>query len=316
MTGHVTREGIGAAAERIAGHVRATPVIELPRGSLGGDWIPVLKLEFLQISGSFKARGAFNAILSARVGPAGVAAASGGNHGAAVACAAGRLGHPARIFVPDIAAPAKIAAIRRWGAEVVIAGSRFEEAQAACDAHVAATGALRVHPFGAAPTILGQGTLFREWDGQARPLDTVLVAVGGGGLVSGAAVWWDGSGPRIVGVEPEGAPTLHAALAAGGPVDVAVGSIAADSLGARNVGDLVFGLCRNRVAHVALVPDAAIAEAQRRLWSDLRIAVEPGGATALAAALAGKTDPRPGERVGVLVCGANVDLGRLAQLAE
>ncbi|MFN0115385.1 MAG: serine/threonine dehydratase [Paracoccaceae bacterium] len=307
----VTREGVETAAGRIAQHVRVTPVIELAAGAFGGGWVPVLKLEFLQHAGSFKARGAFNAILTGPVGAAGVAAASGGNHGAAVAAAARRLGHPARIFVPTIASPAKIAAIRRFGAEVTIIGDRFDDAQAACDEHVGRTGALRIHPFGAAPTIEGQGTLFREWEGQAR-LDNVVIAVGGGGLISGAAAWWGGGGPRVLGVEPEGAATLHAALAAGRPVDVPVNSVAADSLGARNVGDLVFGLCRGAVERVVLVSDDAIREAQRVLWREVRIAAEPGGAAALAALLSGAVTPLPGERVGVLVCGANVDLGALA----
>jgi threonine dehydratase len=308
----VTPHDIDAAAACIAGHVRETPILTLPQGALGGDWVPVFKLEFVQHAGSFKARGAFNNLLSRAVGGAGIAAASGGNHGAAVAYAAQALGHRATIFVPEISAPAKVAAIRRFGAEVVIGGARFDDAQAACDAFVAQTGALKVHPFSAAETIAGQGTLAREWQGQAQ-VDTALIAVGGGGLIAGAAAWW-GRQIRIVGVEPEGSRALHAALAAGGPVTVDVQSVAADSLGARNVGDLVYGVCKDAVDHVALVPDAAITDAQRWLWRELRIAAEPGGAAALAAVLAGVYRPARGERVGILLCGANVDLDRLAAL--
>ncbi len=311
----VARADIEAAAGRIADHVRRTPVMELARGSLGGDWVPVLKLEFLQHTGSFKPRGAFNAMLSAEVGPAGVAAVSGGNHGAAVAFAAARLGHPAAVFVPAYASQAKVDAIRRHGAAVHVCGDTFAEARAAYEAHVAETGALGIHPFSAAPTIAGQGTLFREWEAQAA-IDCAVIAVGGGGLIAGAAAWWGGGGPRILGVEPEGAPTLHAALAAGGPVDVTVGSVAADSLGAPNVGPLVHGLTAGRVDRVALVTDTAIGAAQALLWRDFRIASEPGGATALAALLSGAITPAPGERVGILLCGANVSLAGLSERAE
>ncbi len=308
----VTRADIEAAAARIRGHVRATPVLELPRGALGGNWIPVFKLEYLQHAGSFKPRGAFNNLLSRHVGPAGVAAASGGNHGAAVAYAAQVLGHKARIFVPEISAPAKVAAIRRFGADVVIGGARFDDAQAACDAFVAETGALKVHPFASEMTIAGQGTLAREWEGQVQ-VDTALIAAGGGGLIAGCASWW-GTSVRVVGVEPDGSTALHAALAAGGPVTVEVNSVAADSLGARNVGDVVYAHCKDAVDHVALVSDAAITAAQKWLWQELRIASEPGGAAALAAVMSGACQPKSGERVGILLCGANVDLERLGAL--
>ena len=308
----VTRADIESAAVRIAGHVRATPVLELPRGALGGDWVPVFKLEYLQHAGSFKPRGAFNNLLSRSVGPAGVAAASGGNHGAAVAYAARQLGHKARIFVPEISSPAKVAAIRRFGADVVIGGARFDDAQAACDAYVAETGVLKVHPFAALETIAGQGTVAREWEAQTQ-VDMVLIAVGGGGLIAGAAAWW-GKRVRVIGVEPEGSCALHAALAAGRPLTVEVNSVAADSLGARNVGDLIYEHCAGVVDHVALVPDAAITAAQKWLWQELRIAAEPGGAAALAGVLAGAYQPSAGERVGILLCGANVDLKLLAAL--
>lgn len=306
----ISRDTISAASQRIAAFVRKTPVIELPRGALGGNWVPILKLEFMQHAGSFKARGAFNNLLTRPIGPAGVAAASGGNHGAAVAYAAQVLGYRARIFVPEISAPAKVAAIRRFGAEVVIGGARYDDAQAACNAYVAETGALAVHPFAADETIAGQGSVAREWPGH---LDSVLVAVGGGGLISGIAQWWAGK-VKVVGVEPAGSCALHAALAAGGPVTVEVNSVAADSLGARNVGPLVYGLCKDRVDHVALVTDAAIIAAQKQLWQDFRMAVEPGGAAALAAVMSGVYVPRADERVGILLCGANVDLEKLSML--
>ncbi|MCX7328791.1 MAG: serine/threonine dehydratase [Hyphomicrobiales bacterium] len=313
-TSPVTQPMIEAAANLIEGHARQTPVLTLPRGALGGGWIPVFKLELVQHAGSFKARGAFNNLLSRTVPPAGVAAASGGNHGAAVAYAAMKLGHKARIFVPEISSPAKIATIRRFGAEVVIGGARYDDAQAACDADVAASGAMRVHPFAAPETMAGQGTLAREWDRQA-PVDSALIAVGGGGLIGGAASWWAGRPTRVIGVEPAGSRALHAALAAGGPVDVTVDSVAADSLGARNVGQLVFDVCRPHVDHVVLVPDEAITLAQKTLWQDFRIASEPGGAAAFAAILCGAYVPAPGERVGILLCGGNVDLAKLVEIA-
>jgi threonine dehydratase len=306
---------IQAARERIAPRIRHTPVLDLPPGELGHDGPVSLKLEFLQHAGSFKSRGAFNSLLSQPIPAAGVTAASGGNHGAAVAFAARELGVPARIFVPEIASAAKIALIRRCGAEIVIGGARYADAQAACDARAKASGALLIHPFSATATMAGQGTIGPEWDEQAPGLDTVLVAVGGGGLLGGLASWWAGSSTRVVGVEPEGSRALHAALEAGGPVDVEVNSVAADSLGARNVGELVYRTCRHSVDHVALVTDEAIREAQRGLWQDFRIAAEPGGAAALAALLSGAYRPKGGERVGVLLCGANIDARGLAEIA-
>jgi threonine dehydratase len=315
----VSPADIEAAAARIAGHVRITPVMEvageeLCHDAFGHDAPVSLKLEFLQHAGSFKPRGAFNTLLSLPVPAAGVAAASGGNHGAAVAYAAGKLGHRARIFVPEISSPAKIEAIRRFGAEVVVGGARYADALKACDAHVAKSGALSIHAYDAEATIAGQGTMLREWLKQTPDLDTVLIAAGGGGLIAGAAAFAQGR-VRVVGVEPEGSRALHAALEAGGPVDVEVSSVAADSLGARNVGARVHAIAAAHVDHVVPVPDSAILAAQAMLWRDFRIAAEPGGATALAALMSGAYRPRPGERVGVLLCGANVDLGKLAGAA-
>lgn len=310
----VGRADIDAAWARIAGHVRRTPVM---------DWTPPegprtdpvsLKLECLQHTGSFKPRGAFNNLLARTVPAGGVAAASGGNHGAAVAYAAARLGHRARIFVPTIASAPKVRKIRAAGAEVVVEGERYADALALCEAYQAETGAIGVHAYDAALTIAGQGTVAREWAEQAGDLDTLLVAVGGGGLIAGIAAWHAGTATRVVGVEPEGASALHAALAAGEPVDVSVESVAADSLGAKRCGVLVHAIAAATVDRVALVTDAAIEAAQALLWTDVQVATEPGGATALAALMSGAYVPAPGERVGVLVCGANVDLARLAAI--
>jgi threonine dehydratase/predicted RNase H-like nuclease len=310
----VPREMIEDAAARIAGRARVTPVMHLGPGAFGSAANISLKLECLQHAGSFKTRGAFNNLLSLPVPAAGVAAASGGNHGAAVAFAARERGVKATIFVPEISPAAKIEAIRRFGAEVVIGGAQYDDAQAACDRFVAETGALKIHPFAAKETIAGQGTLGREWQGQEPDLDTVLVAVGGGGLISGIAAWFAGSHVKVVGVEPAGSRALQAALEARAPVDVKVASVAADSLGARNVGPLVYEVCKDAVDHVVLVPDEAITDAQVTLWRDFRLAVEPGGAAALGALLSGAYKPTPGERLGVLVCGANVDLAKLSAL--
>ncbi len=310
----ISRAEIEAAHARIAPHIRRTPVWTLPK-AFGHDGPVSLKLEFLQHAGSFKTRGAFNTLLSKPVPAAGVAAASGGNHGAAVAFAARRLGVRARIFVPEISSPAKVAVIRSHGAEVVIGGARYADAQAACDLYVAETEALRIHPFDADATIAGQGTLGPEWEQDGSALDTVLVAVGGGGLISGVASWWAGR-VKVVGVEPQGSRALHAALQAGGPVDVEVDSVAADSLGARNTGALVHSICSRAVDHVALVADEAIRDAQALLWREHRMATEPGGAAALAALISGAYKPRSGERIGVLLCGANVELHRLAELVH
>lgn len=311
----VTPDDIRAAMPRIAGHLRRTPVLELPTGAFGTGTALSLKLEYLQHAGSFKSRGAFNNLLARPVPAAGVTAASGGNHGAAVANAARALGHRATIFVPEISPAAKVAKIREFGAEVVIGGRQYDDAQAACDRHAATSGAMKVHPFDAAETIAGQGTVALEWEEQAGRLDTVLVACGGGGLVAGVAAWFAGR-VRVVAVEPEHSCALAAALAAGRPVEVEVDSIAADSLGARRTGEAVFAICRAFVDRVVVVPDTAIREAQRRLWSEFRIASEAGGAAALAALLAGSYRPAPDERVGVLLCGANVDLPALSEVTR
>jgi threonine dehydratase len=304
----IGRDVIEAAAARIAGHVRVTPVI---RPSAWEDLTPAditLKLEQLQHTGSFKARGAFNRILSADAVPAGVIAASGGNHGLAVAHAARVLGHRAEIFVPEISNPVKIEALKAQGATVHVIGRDYAEAYEASETRRAETGALRVHAYDQPEVVAGQGTTGREFEAQAPDLDTVLVAVGGGGLIGGVAAWFDGR-VKVVGVEPATSRALHAALEAGSPVDVPVSGVAADSLGARRIGSIAFKIARTHVERVVLVDDADIIAARRLLWRDLRIVAEPGGAAATAALLSGRYVAAPGERVGVIVCGANCHPG-------
>jgi threonine dehydratase len=301
----VDRGSIGAVWEVIRPHVRVTPTLELSGADFGLAPFPLtLKLELLQHSGSFKARGAFANLLRRSVPEAGVVAASGGNHGAAVAYAAMRLGVPAKIFVPTVSSAAKVQRIREYGADLAIVGDRYAEALAASEAWADRTGALSVHAYDQTETLLGQGTLGMELGAQAPGLETVLVSVGGGGLIGGVAGWYAGR-VRVIGVEPELAPTLSEALKAGRPVDTPAGGIAADSLAPRRVGELMFPIAQAFVARVVLVSDQAIREAQRALWRAARIVAEPGGAAALAALLGGAYVPAPGERVGVVVSGGN-----------
>ena len=309
----VTTADIAAARDRIAGHIRRTPEMTVAGDEFGHDTPVSLKLELFQHAGSFKARGAFNNLLARPIPAAGVAAASGGNHGIAVAHAAASLGHAAHIFVPELAPQAKRARIRAAGGTLHVTGADYAATLAACEAHRAATGAAGVDAYRTAQTIAGQGTLAPEWAEQAPDLDTVLVAVGGGGLISGLAAGFAGR-LKVIGVEPRGAPTLHAALAAGRPVDVALDSVAADSLGATAVGPLNLAICAALVDHVVLVEDAAIVAALRHLWERFRIAAEPGAATALSALLSGAYRPAPGERLGILVCGGNIDPQHLAEI--
>ncbi len=305
MTTVIDRQGIEATYAVIKPCVRVTPVVEVSGADFGLSRFPlVLKLEQLQHSGSFKARGAFANLLLRDVPDAGVVAASGGNHGSAVAYAAMRLGVRAKIFVPTVSSPAKVERIREYGADLVVVGERYADALAASEAWGARSGAMPVHAFDQAETLLGQGTLGMELAGQATDLDTLLVAVGGGGLIGGIAAWYAGA-VRVVGVEPEAAPTLTRALAAGRPVDAEAGGVAADSLAPRRVGELMFPIARRHVDRVVLVPDAAIRQAQEALWRAARIVAEPGGAAAMAALLCGAYAPASGERTGVLVSGGN-----------
>jgi threonine dehydratase len=311
----VTPSDIRSAHARILGRIRRTPILETA-SAIAGAQLLSLKLECLQATGSFKTRGAFHNLLTRRAAEAGCATASGGNHGAAVAFAAQKLGIRARVFVPEIASPAKIAKIKAYGAEAVIGGASYAEAQERCDAYVSKSGALAIHPYDAVETIAGQGTVALEWEEDLErlglnKLDTVLVAVGGGGLISGVAAWFQGR-VKVFGVEPEGARALYAALEANEPIDVAVKSLAADSLGAKRVGKLNFEIAKKFISGVVLVKDTAIVESQRRLWGDLSVIAEPGGAAAFAAIASGAYRPERHERVGVLVCGANADLATFA----
>jgi threonine dehydratase len=301
----VTRAAIESTFAVIAPHVRVTPTLQLSGADVGlPPFRLTLKLEHLQHAGSFKTRGAFANLLLRDVPAAGVVAASGGNHGAAVAYAAMRLGVQARIFVPTVSSPAKIARIREYGAELVVGGDRYADALAASEAHVAQSGAMPIHAYDQRETLLGQGSVALELARQAPDVDTVLVAVGGGGLIGGIAAWY-ASDVRVIGVEPVHAPTLTAALAAGHPVDAEAGSVAADSLAPRQVGQLMFPIAQAHVAKVVLVSDAAILAAQQALWSVARLAVEPGGAAAIAAVLCGAYVPSPDEHVAVVLSGAN-----------
>jgi threonine dehydratase len=296
---------VRATAARIAPHIRRTPVIAVDGADFGVPGVRlVFKLEFLQHAGSFKTRGAFNNLLTRELPPVGVAAASGGNHGAAVAYAAMKMQRPATIFVPSVASLAKMEQIRGYGARLEIAGERYNDALLASEKWIAQSGAAPIHAYDQWETLQGQATVGLEFEEQAPELDALLVAVGGGGLVGGIAAWYAGRIP-VIGVEPEEAPTLTRALEAGAPVDSPAGGVAADSLAPKRVGALMFPLAQRYVAATVLVSDDAIRGAQRALWKTLRIVAEPGGAAALAALTSGAWKPKDGAVVGVLLCGAN-----------
>ncbi len=306
----ISREDIAATAQLIRPHIRRTPVIETNGSDFGlNDITLIFKLELFQHAGSFKTRGAFTNLLRRKIPPVGVVAASGGNHGAAVAYAAGKLGIPARIFVPTVSSPSKVEKIRSFGANLVVGGDRYADALAASEQWTKESGALPVHAFDQLETLLGQGTLAAELEEQAPELDTLLVAVGGGGLIGGIAAWYadrvECGAIKIIGVEPEAAPTLTYALRAGRPVDAPADGIAADSLAPRRVGELMFPIAQKSLSQVLLVSDDAIVQAQQELWSKLRIAAEPGGAAAFAALLSQRYMPKKGERVGVVISGGN-----------
>ncbi len=301
----IDRERISATENLIRPHIRRTPVIHLAGTDLGVRAGRVtLKLELLQHSGSFKARGAFANLLLRPVPAGGVVAASGGNHGAAVAYAAQVLGHAATIFIPSIASPAKVERIRGYGATLMIGGKDYDDALRASEGWASGHDALRVHAFDQEETLCGQGTLALELEEQAPELDSLLVPVGGGGLLGGTAAWY-GRKLRLIGVEPERCPTLTRASAAGRPVDAEVGGVAADSLGPRRVGELNYSIIRDALDQTVLVTDDEIHAAQVALWNQLRIVAEPGGATAIAALLSDKYRPRVGERTGVVISGGN-----------
>ncbi len=303
----VSREEIREFFPLLAPHVRKTPIVHVNATEFGlGDASLALKLELLQHTGSFKARGAITNLLTKTVPRAGVVAASGGNHGVAVAFAAQKFNVPAKIYVPTVASVAKIDRIRGYGAELVISGERYAGAYEESQKWIAESGAMAIHAYDQRGTMLGQGTVGLEFEEQAPDLDTLLVAVGGGGLIGGISAWYAGK-IRIVGIEPQQAPTLTRALQAGRPVDAEAGGIAADSLAPRRVGELMFPLAQRFVERVLLVSDEEIKQAQQALWKEMRIATEPGGAAAFAALLSRKYEPVNSERVGVLICGGNSD---------
>jgi threonine dehydratase len=303
----INPSAITQAAARIAGDVHHTPLLRISGATLG---VPVaqlwLKLEHLQRGGSFKARGMFNRMRSLPVPAAGVVVASGGNAGIAVATAAQALGVPCTVFVPQLCPPAKRQALAELQATLVVGGAAYADALAACLKHQHSSGALLMHAYDQTEVIAGAGTLALEIEQDAGLPDQVLVSVGGGGLIAGVAAWFDGR-TRVQALEPLGAPTLQAARAAGQPVDVAVGGLAADALGARRIGSLAWPICQRAVAGAFLVPDAAILAAQQQLWQVLRLAVEPAAALPLAALRAGLMPVAPHERVALVLCGANFD---------
>lgn len=305
MTHQIDRAAIAANYPKIAPYIRRTPVMAVAGADFG---LPVeslqFKLELLQHSGSFKPRGAFTGLLSRPVPAAGVVAASGGNHGAAVAYAAMVLKVSAKIFVPSIAAPMKIAKIKSYGADLVVGGDRYADALAASEAWLAKSGALAIHAYDQPETLIGQGSVGLELEEQVPEIDTLLVAVGGGGLIGGIAAWYGGK-VKVVAVEPEAAPTLNMALKAGKPVEAPAGGVAADSLAPKMIGSLMFPIAQKGVAESVLVTDDAIRDAQKALWEKLRLVAEPGGAAAFAALLSKRYVPKPGEKVAVLVCGSN-----------
>jgi threonine dehydratase len=302
----VTPDDIEAAARRLGDRVRRTPVLAVTADDLGLPVPVTLKLELLQHTGSFKARGAFHRVLAADEAPARVVAASGGNHGVAVAHVGRALGIEAEVFVPATTPDVKRERIAALGARVVVGGEIYDDAQLAANERAAETGALLVHPYDHPLVVAGQGTMARELDQQAPGLDTVLVAVGGGGLIAGAASWFQGR-VKVVSVEPSTIPAMRTAIDAGHPVEVAVSGLAADSLGAKRIGAVPWACAAPFVHQAVLVSDDDLRLAQRRLWSALHLVAEPGGAAALAALLSGAYRPEPGERVGVVVCGSNTD---------
>ena len=307
----VSRPDIAAAAVRIARYVRHTPVLHVPGADLGVEVPVVLKLEQLQHAGSFKPRGVFNTLLTLTNRPGVVITASGGNHGAAVAYAAHVLSIAAEVFVPATTPAAKVARITSYGAKVIQTGNSYADALAACHMRQRETGATEIHAYDHPDVLAGQGTVGREFEHDAPDLTDVLVATGGGGLIGGVGAWYGGS-VRLISVEPENCPTLHRALMAGQPVDVPVSGVAADALGARRVGQHMFPVAQAFVSEAVLVNDDSILAAQRMLWERFRIIAEPGGATAAAALLSGRFVPRPGAKVGVVVCGGNTDPAKVA----
>jgi threonine dehydratase len=312
----VTRAEIDSAATRFdknySHFIRQTPLWKLPGKALGVDCAEVwLKLEHLQTSGSFKARGMLNRLLSNPIPASGVIVASGGNAGIATAAAARELGVKCEVFVPTVSSPMKQAKLRELGAEVVVTGAVYAEALEACLARQKATAALMTHAYDQPEVVAGAGTLAREIERQGGMPDSVLVSVGGGGLIAGIAAWFEDRA-RVIALEPELAPTLHKAREAGGPVDVAVSGVAADSLGAKRIGGIAWEITQRHVKDSLLVGDPAIRDAQLWLWKEMKLAVEPAAALGLAVLRAGVYRPRADEKVCLVICGANLDPASLA----
>lgn len=311
----INRAAIAAARRQLATQpdfLRTTPLMRVSGRSLGVDCGEVwLKLEQLQVAGSFKARGMLYRLLANPVPESGVIIASGGNAGIAVAAAARALGVRCEVFVPEVSPEAKRARLRALGAEVVVTGAAYSEAFEACVARQQVTGALQAHAYDQPEVVAGAGTLAREIEQQGGLPDSVLVSVGGGGLIAGIAAWFE-QRARVIALEPEGAPTLYRAREAGEPVDVAVSGIAADSLGARRIGEIAWTVTQQHVRDALLLSDDAIAAAQQWLWKEMKLAVEPAAALGLAALQTGRYRPQPGEKVVLILCGANMDPSRLA----
>ena len=306
-TMELSPEDIEQAVKRIGAMVRRTPTITIDGGQLDTAGTLSLKLELVQHSGTFKARGASNFMLANPISNAGVVAASGGNHGAAVAWAAQQLGHRASIFVPTISAPTKVERLRGYGAEVHQVGAVYAEALAASRELVERSGATAIHAYEDRMVMAGAGTLGLELEDQVGPLDTVLVACGGGGLAGGIAAWL-GSRTKVVACETNGTATYARAREAGRPVEVEIGGVAADALGASRLGDLAWRCLTVAGADSVLVSDAEVVEARQILWDRFRLLVEPSAAVPVAALLSGRYRPAPDEHVGVVICGANTDL--------
>lgn len=313
----MTHDPITQAAQRLragpAGFLRETPLLKLPGAALGMNCAQVwLKLEHLQTGGSFKARGMLNRLMANTIPDSGVIVASGGNAGIATAAAARALGVRCEVYVPTVSSPAKRAKLADLGAQVVVTGAAYADALQACLARQAQTGALLTHAYDQPEVVAGAGTLAMEIETQGGLPGSVLVSVGGGGLIAGIAAWFAGRA-RVVALEPEGAPTLYRARAAGQPVDVAVSGLAADSLGAKRIGAIAWDVTQQHVQDALLLPDAAIRAAQLWLWDEFKLAVEPAAALGLAALQTGAYVPRPDEIVCLVICGANLDPATLAR---
>ncbi len=303
----LTCDDITQAAERLGPFVRTTPSITVEGSELDSTGTVSLKLELLQHSGTFKARGASNFCLASEIGAAGVVAASGGNHGAAVAWAAKRLGHRATIFVPTISAPAKVERLRHYGADVHQVGAVYAESLEASQEFTAETGATPVHAYEAPLVMAGAGTIGLEFEAQVASLDAVVVACGGGGLVGGIATWL-GSRTSIVACETRGTASYARALEAGEPVDVEISGVAADALGASRIGTLAWTQLQAAGAVSVVVDDEAVKAARNLLWDRFRLVTEPSAAVPVAALISGAYRPNPDAHVGVVVCGANTAL--------